>query len=394
MGSIDTDQTEQKNQASVELQSQFIADMTYQIRTLSNAIVGFSDLLRHEELADSLKEYVTEIYNAGQDVGLLVDDFLELSQIKAGQLKVAIAGCSFGWLLDEIDSLMRPLASKKGLEFEILQPTELPANIETDSERLLKCLKSLISNAIKFTQEGYIHLRVAMEDRDGQPFIRFDVVDTGTGIQPDRQKTIFEPFAQVSDNLFPRPGLELTITRHVANLLGGDISVTSEPGSGSIFSLFIPPGVDVSSETLLEQHIPSTPISDQPEVNIDMKCVGHILLAEDQPSNRTVMTLLLETMGIRVSVAEDGLEAVQKAMAEPYDLILMDIKMPRLDGFEATRTLREEGIETPIISLSASSLSEHAESGNLSDFTDFLTKPVDSKKLYEVISKYLPVVQI
>ncbi len=379
----------------IQFKNQLIANAAFQIRTLSNAIIGFSDLLRYEQLTDSQTEYVNEIYNAGKDVVALVDDVLELFRIESGQLSIDIVNCSFGGLLDKIDSLVRHCAEEKGLEFEILQCTDLPANIRTDSSKLCQCLINLVSNAIKFTEVGYVQLRVSIEDCDGQPYIRFDVADSGPGIPFDKQESIFEPFAQegdVDEGVSTSSGLGLTITHHLVRLLGGEVSVISMQGEGSVFSLLIPAGVDVASQPLLEQREPLVSLSEE-EVD-HRQCVGNVLLVENEPSNRTVMTLLLEAMGLHVSTAEDGLQAVEKAVAEPFDLILMDIKMPRMDGHEARQSLREKGLATPIIALSASSPSDDdPDSSKLADFNCFLVKPVDSRKLYEAISKYLPVVR-
>ncbi len=388
----DTGQTEKIETAFV-FKNQFIANMTFQIRTLSNAIIGFSDLLRYEQLTDSQKEYVAEIYQAGQGVVSLVDDVLELAKIQSGHRRCEIADCSLGALLDKIDLLIRPLANEHGLEFEISQCTDLPATIRTDPDMLRQCLVNLTGNAIKFTEEGCVRLNVSVEYSHDAPFIRFDIVDTGIGIPADKQKIIFEPFAQLKNTdeiILTSSGLGLTITAHLAKLLGGDVSVTSKVGKGSVFSLVVPAGVDIESEPLLTKREPEQYLPEEFDNAPKQKCIGHILLVEDQPSNRTVMSLLLETMGLRVSVAEDGIEAVQKACCEDFDLILMDIRMPRMDGYQARRTLREKGLATPIIALTATSPSDDPDSQELSQFDGYLTKPVDSRKLYQEIAKYLP----
>ena len=381
-----------QNQVTIQFNGRFIADMAYQIRTLSNAIIGFSELLLYEELTDSQTEYVNDICHAGQCVASLIGDVQDLSKIEAGQFKVDTLDCSLGWLLDKIDSSVRPLADEKGVDFTISQCTDLPANIRTDPAKLCQCLINLAGNAVKFTEAGSVNLKVSLEQCDGKAFVRFDVVDSGTAIPTDEQKTIFEPFAQVNGSIFAKSGLELTITSHLAKLLGGTLSFTSEPTGCSIFSFVIPAGVNIETEPLLQQRKLVTSLP-QPETAADMQCVGHILLAEYEPSNRTGMTLLLETMGMRVSVAEDGVQAVQKATDEQFDLILMDIKMPNMDGYEATRILREKGLVTPVIALTAASASDNADSYTQTDFNCFLTKPVDRKKLYETISVYLPVIR-
>ncbi|MHC4389437.1 MAG: ATP-binding protein, partial [Planctomycetota bacterium] len=336
-----------QKEATEQFESRFIANMAFQIRTLSHAIIGFCELLRYEKLTDSQTDYVNEICRAGQSVVSLVDNVLELSKIECGQLNVDEIICSFSELFEKIDSLVRPCAEAKGLEFEIFQCTDLPVNICTDPVRLCQCVTSLASNAVKFTDKGYVHLKISLEDHEGKSFIRFDVVDSGVGIPIDKQRVIFEPFTQIKDANeceFTSPGLGLTITSYLVKILGGKISVTSKPGEGSVFSLIIPAGVDVASEPLLERREPLVAAHEESDARYRRQFVGHVLLAEDQPSNRTVMSLLLEAMGMRVSVAEDGVQAVDKAVAESFDLILMDIKMPKMNGYEARKRLKKEGV--------------------------------------------------
>lgn len=386
--------TKQEKEPVIQFKNQFIADMTYQIRTLSNAIIGFSELLRYEELNDSQTEYVAEIYNAGKSLGSLVDDVLELSKIESGQFSIDIADCAHGWLLDKIDTSIQPVAYEKGIEFKINQCTDLPAKIKTDHTRLSQCLINLISSTIAFTESGYVNLNISLEDNQGQPFIRFDIASTSHLVPVDKQEDIFEPFAQISnESIFTNFGVGLTITRHLAKVLGGTVDIIDNPENELIFSMTVPAGVDVKTEPLLEQRKPLESVLQMPESQETPLCAGHVLLAEDQPSNRTVMTLLLETMGMEVSVAEDGLQALEKASAQQFDLILMDIQMPNMTGYEAARALREKGLATPIIALSAAAASDNPENLKQSDFNCFLTKPVDSKKLYEAISVYLPVLR-
>lgn len=382
-------------EAAVESENHFVSNMAYQIRTLSNAIMGFSELLRHEQLTDSQTEYVSEICQAAGGLVLLVNDAVDLSRIESHILNVNISDCSMNWLLERIDSLMRGEAEEKGLEFELIQCTELPAKIHTDSVRLRQCLTNLIGNAIKFTDEGYVHIKVSLEHMDSQPFVRFDIADSGKGICVDDQDSIFEPFGQgdmVHKNVITGTGLGLSITSGLTKLLGGTISVTSSVGEGSLFSLMIPAGVDVDDESMMHPHEPSDTVNDEQNISGYQECVGEVLLVEDEPSNRTVMALLLETMGVGVTVAQDGVEAVEKVEEKEFNVILMDIKMPRMDGYEATKKIREKGISTPVIALTASELS--ADDSNCEGFDHFLRKPVDSAQLHKAIRKYLPLAEM
>ncbi|MBN1816227.1 MAG: response regulator [Sedimentisphaerales bacterium] len=388
-------QTSEDKDAIIASKSRFIDNMAYQIRTLTNAIVGFSDLLRQEELTDSQREYVIEIYNSGQGLAALVSDVLDLSKIENGQLEIEKTDCSLGPILEEIESLMFPSAMEKGLDFRIEQKCPLPGNIRTDPNRLRQCLINLAGNAIKFTASGHVWMQIGLEKAGGQTYLRFDVEDSGVGISEDKVATIFEPYAgrdeanqsilaSLSHGLVVNSGL--AVANQLVRLLGGKIGVSSEVGQGSVFTLVIP--VDAVSETGPAQARSGDGASQKKLKDSQIgRCQGKLLFVEDQPSNQTVISLLLEAMGLEVTLAEDGVEAVEKASEEPFDLILMDIKMPRMDGNEAVRLLREKGLVCPIIALSAAGVQADPH------FDDFMAKPVDSRSLYRMMSKYLPVAE-
>ena len=386
-------QTSEQKDAIIASKSRFIDNMAYQIRTLSNAIIGFSDLLRQEELNDAQREYVTEIYSAGQGLASLVNDVLDLSKLENGQLQLEVADCSVAWLLDEVQSLIEPSATENGLEFRIEKLADLPENIRTDPTRLRQCLINLTGNAVKYTRRGHVHVRVAPETCQGREWLRFDVVDSGTGIPKEKLATIFQPYAgrdeanqsilaSLSHGLAVNSGL--AVANQLVRLLGGRIAVVSEQGSGSIFTLLVPiqpaPVRHVSPRSAARQPDPADELCGD-EIG---QCRGNVLLVEDEPSNQTVLMLLMEAMGLQVSAASDGVEGVEMAVSGRYDLILMDIKMPRMDGHEAARTLREKGVSTPIIGLSAAGTSVNE------DFNGFIAKPVDSRGLLKAIGRFLP----
>ena len=237
---------EQAEAASIA-KSQFLANMSHEIRTPMNAIIGFSDLLADEELTEEQSMYTEHVRNAGRSLLAIINDILDFSKIEAGKLEVAPADCSLKKMLDDIDSMMRQMAIKKGLQFQIIRSENLPVIIQTDQGRLDQCLVNLVSNAIKFTDQGHIHVTVSVEERDAKPFIRFDVEDTGIGVPPEMQEHIFEAFAQEekgSTRKYGGTGLGLTITNQLARLLGGKVSIASTEGKGSTFSLVIPAGVN------------------------------------------------------------------------------------------------------------------------------------------------------
>jgi CheY-like chemotaxis protein len=378
------------------ISSRFLANVSHEIRSRMDAIIGFSQVLAERELTDEQQQYVGIIQNNARDLLKLIKDILHLSQIEGGKLDIKITDYSLERSFAVLESLMLPLAGEKGLQFEIIQDGQLPAQILTDSFCLHKCLVNLVSNAVKFTKEGHVFVKVYLQEVNDKPYILFDVEDTGTGIPADRQESIFEPFMH-ADNVatlrFDGTGLGLVIAKKLALLLGGELTLTSEVNKGSVFSLTIPAGLDVKSQPLLEKYVPVTELG-QGENALDTagrdKFSGHVLVAEDDRASQMLIKLLLERLGLQVTVAEDGKEVVDKALSQSFDLIFMDIQMPNMDGYEATKALREKGLETPIIAVTAYAMKGDDEKCLAAGCSDYKTKPIDRKILLEVISKYLP----
>ena len=375
--------------------SQFLANMSHEIRTPMNAIIGFSQVLADENLTTQQKEFVEIIQDSSENLLKLIDDILDLSKIEAGKIYVEIADCPLEKLLTRVESVIRLNAEEKGLEFRIAESDSLPKVIRTDSVRLRQCLINLASNAVKFTQEGHVYINVSLEQGDDGGFIRFDVEDTGIGIPADRQQAIFESFIQVDGSTtrkFGGTGLGLAITKRLTELLGGNLSLTSEEGKGCVFTLRIPAGVDASHTVAPEQQDPAERNTTETEKSSGFS--GHILVAEDIPTNRKLLAMLLENVGFEVAIAEDGRQAVDKALAESFDLILMDMQMPNLNGYEATKVLRKKGMKVPIIAVTAHAMRGNDKKCIKCGCDDYLSKPIDRNKLLEKIRKYLPAEKI
>ncbi len=376
--------------------SEFLANMSHEIRTPMNGIIGFSDLLKEERLTDAQKEYVDVIRNSGQSLLGLIDDILDLSKIEAGKIDIEIFDYSLLEIFNLIEPLMKAKASGKGIEFKIASTEALPAQICTDPTRLKQCLINLTNNAIKFTEQGHVYMNVSLEKNNNDSFIRFDVEDTGIGIPDEKQASIFEPFTQADGSTtrkYGGTGLGLTITKQLTELMGGTLSVASEAGKGSVFSLVIPTGVEVEKQPLLDR----SKSAHQPEntQNIEKdNFAGSVLVAEDNRTNQMLIIKLLEKVGLEVAIAEDGNVATQKATTESYDIILMDMQMPVMNGYEATNALRKKGIAIPIIALTANAMKEDEQKCLDAGCDEYLSKPVDQNKLSKVLSKYLHSVPI
>lgn len=250
MGAIGylTSRSNVRHEIELEAKNRFLANMSHEIRTPMNAIIGFSDLLTLEELTEDQLDYVNTISNSGKHLLSLINDILDFSKIEAGRMKVERIECSLKKILDNIYAMAKFKAEEKGIEFGVHAFKDFPEKMRTDPSRLSQCLINLVNNAIKFTDEGHVYLNVSLEQRDRRQFVRFDVEDTGIGIPADRQDAIFESFTQADNSTtrkFGGTGLGLAITKQLALLLGGELSIISEVGRGSVFTLLIPVGYSV-----------------------------------------------------------------------------------------------------------------------------------------------------
>jgi signal transduction histidine kinase/DNA-binding response OmpR family regulator len=372
--------------------SDFLANMSYQIRTPMNAIIGFSEMLTDENLDPEQKRQVRIIQESSRNLLQFINDILDFSKIETGRLDVDIKDVSVDSILAAVESLMKPAAVAKNLQFEIIRIEPLPKFIRTDSTRLKQCILNIVGNAVKFTEKGFVNVRISSEKQDDKAFVRFDVEDSGIGIVGDKLNSVFEPFAQVDTSGNTPPvggtGLGLTISKHIAELLGGKITVKSVLEKGSTFSLFVPAAIETKNyENSKNNHTAKTPVKTDNNSNIRLK--GSVLVVEDSPTNQVLIDLLLKKTGLDVDIVENGLLAVQKTAAKKYDVILMDMQMPVMNGYEATKQLRKDGFKTPIIALTACAMEGDDEKCFAAGCNEYLTKPVDRKKLFETLTKYL-----
>jgi len=289
--------------------------------------------------------------------------------------------------------MMHPIAIERAVKFKILEGNDLPSYIQSDSIRLRQCLINLTNNALKFTQQGYVHLIVSLVKDAGKYYVRFDVEDTGIGISEDRQQIIFESFAQADTSTtrkYGGTGLGLAITKQLTKLLGGELALTSEQGKGSVFSLVIPTGMDIAGQPLLNRSKSTGQGADEIRQTVSTSFSGKVLVAEDIEGNQMLMKVMLSKLGVDVVIAEDGKQAIQKALSKSFDLILMDMHMPHMNGYEATGVLKQQGYKPPIVALTANAMKDDGQKCIEAGCDGYLTKPVDRRELTQIMAKYLP----
>ncbi len=381
--------------AASEAKTQFLANMSHEIRTPLTAILGFTELLRNgaddgDEAAR--QEYLENIYRSANHLLELINDVLDLSKIEAGRMQIERIACSPHEIIAGVISPMRVRAREKGLKLSVVWPQGVPAQIETDPLRLKQLLINLVGNAVKFTNQGEVRLVCRLLDEGARGRIAFDVIDTGVGIPADKLDEIFNAFSQADSSVtrqFGGTGLGLAISRRIARAMGGDITVRSELGKGSTFTAVVDVG-PLDQATLIEPpssdalaHESSkkpTPAMARPLRN------ARILLVEDGVMNRKLITLILQKAGMEVVTAENGRDGYEVARRGGFDAILMDMQMPVMDGYTATRKLRDEGISTPIIALTAHAMSGDEQKCRDAGCTSYLTKPVRSQVLLGTIA--------
>jgi len=381
-------------EAASRAKSTFLANMSHELRTPMTAIMGMTDLALRKTDDPQLQHRLKTISTASKHLLAIIDDVLDLSRIEADRLTLAPRDFVLTTVLDELYILFEHRLAEKGLPYRAeLPPSLAQQRWHGDVQRLQQILINLVGNAVKFTASGVISLRISAIEIDKQTTqLRFDIEDTGIGIAPADQARLFTAFEQADGSMtrkYGGTGLGLAISRRLARMMGGDITLTSQPGSGSTFSLILPL-CRVSSE----HAVPPAPtfISEKPADALRTRFAGlRILLAEDDPTNQVVLQELIEVAGLQIDVADNGAIAVQLAQNTPYDLILMDMQMPVMNGIEATRAIRAMPAyrQTPILALTANVFSENRDACLAAGMDDHLPKPIDTHRLYLHLLRWL-----
>ncbi len=374
--------------------SAFLANMSHEVRTPLTAILGYADLLLAPSPDDRERSrYLLTMRRSGEHLLSIINDVLDLSKIEAGRMRLESLDCRLMDVLADVDSFIRPRASMKGITFGVDYASPVPERILTDPTRLRQVLVNLAGNAVKFTDHGSVRVIVRHESQEGASYLHIEVVDTGIGITPQQQAALFEPFAQADVSTTRRyggTGLGLSISRRLAQLMGGDISVVSELHRGSNFRLALPVSIAPGSPMLVSGEAHRVFSAARMPGPLPRRIAARVLLAEDGPENREVISLHLTRAGCEVTLAEDGRSAVEKALAADaaglrFDVILMDMQMPTMDGYTATIRLREMGYKGAIVALTANAMMEDRDRCLQAGCDDYFAKPVDVPELLRLI---------
>jgi PAS domain S-box-containing protein len=372
--------------------SSFLANMSHEIRTPMGVILGFSELLlRDKDLSATAHQYINTIHRNAAALGTLINEVLDLSKVEAGRLDIARETVLVQQLIDDIKSSFFPMVSRKNVTFTTTLSPTMPKVIYSDRLRLRQVLMNVISNAVKFTKTGSIHVDVANQDLDNRSaLLSITVTDTGIGMTPLQASKLFQPFGQVHLDLsheYGGTGLGLVLSRKIAQLMGGDVVLkSSEPNQGSTFIIKI--RVELLSE---EAQLVLTALAPD-KIKSVLPAVGalggrRVLLAEDTPDQAMLVQILLSAQGATVDIVENGADAVDKASTNDYDVILMDMQMPVMTGADATAILRERGYRLPIIALTAQAMRSDAERSAAVGCNEHLSKPVSKDELIAAIKR-------
>lgn len=380
--------SEKQVREAAEVKEKFMANMSHEIRTPMNAILGFTNLLQRKELDQESKEYIQAIQKSGENLLTIINDVLDLSKIKAGMMRIESAPFSIRALMHSIEIMFTAKAIEKQLTIAVAIDESVPDILKGDATRLTQVLVNLIGNALKFTAKGVVTINVVNDGITGDIIhTGITVSDTGIGIRKDKLQHIFDRFQQAEDSVtrnYGGTGLGLSIVQELVALQNGSITVESEPGIGTTFKLIFP--YKIASQPA-HTVIQSTNKSTEPSPGFEN---AFVLVVEDNEINQSLVKQLFKNWQLRYELANNGKEAVDKLKLNTYDLILMDIQMPEMDGYTAAQEIRRKlKLDTPIIAMTAHALAGEREKCLSYGMDEYISKPIREEKLHQLINQFV-----
>ena len=381
-------QAKEAAESASRVKSSFLANMSHELRTPLNAIIGYSEILLEDATDRDDKASMGDlekIQAAGKHLLGLINDILDLSKIEAGRMDVYLEHVFLARLVDEVKTIVEPMMKKNGNKLTIESPPDI-GSLQTDLTKLKQSIINLLSNAAKFTKEGTVTLRLSREDRDGAPWVKFEVVDSGIGMTEEQMGRLFQAFTQADSSTtrnFGGTGLGLTITRHFCAMLGGSIDVKSTPGQGSTFTIVLP---DRATKAVVDEEMGEE--ADRPAT---VRGLSHgavnVLVVDDDPAVHDVLAATLGKEGYQITHAKDGIEALNIMRTDPPDIVTLDVMMPKLDGWSVLGIMKSEAAlaHIPVIMLT---IVDHRNLGFSLGASEYMTKPIDRNRLIALIEKF------
>lgn len=380
--------------AANRAKSDFLARMSHEIRTPMNAILGFTEILQRGLAKNERQrtDYLQTIQSSGEHLLTLINDILDLSKIESGKMELELDRHAPMDIVAQALSIFQLKAKEKGLELSCQTGTWLPETVLVDAVRLRQVVINLVGNAVKFTERGGVRVEAGMIE-GSRPMLRIDVIDTGIGISAEAIEKIFDPFSQEDSSItrrFGGTGLGLSICRQLAELMGGSVTARSVQGEGSTFTITVDPGslegIPKLSPQELERRSKAAVAKQQSEIRLP---ACRVLVVDDGAANRQLVTVYLERAGASVTSAANGLEACELVAKQHYDVVIMDVHMPVMDGAEATRHMRASGLKIPIIALTGNVMKDDEESCRAAGYSGFLAKPIRMNDLLVCVASGL-----